>query len=106
MFHPPGRATRFRLALTGLLFTCSQPVDPPASPLPSPPPGAAPLRAQLTAQDSPAITRGPYLQMGGHDEVTIRWRTDQPLPGRVTAWPVAPGPPPAPLVVDEPGPAR
>lgn len=29
------------------------------------------------------VTRGPYLQMGGHDRITIRWRTDLPVGSRV-----------------------
>lgn len=35
-------------------------------------------------QQGVSITRGPYLQQGGQNEVTIRWRTDAPTVGRVT----------------------
>lgn len=31
---------------------------------------------ELAALKKPTLTRGPYLQMGGKDSITIRWRTD------------------------------
>jgi hypothetical protein len=33
--------------------------------------------------DPPQVTRGPYLQLGTHQRITIRWRTDLPSSSRV-----------------------
>lgn len=32
---------------------------------------------------APTLTRGPYLQVGGKDAITIRWRTSQPCLGKI-----------------------
>lgn len=39
---------------------------------------------ELIAMDGAAnVTRGPYLQMGGQNSITLRWRTDAPTNSRV-----------------------
>ncbi|MBL0145750.1 MAG: metallophosphoesterase [Chitinophagaceae bacterium] len=39
---------------------------------------------ELIGVNDVAVTRGPYLQMGGQTGITIRWRTDVPTNSRVT----------------------
>ena len=51
----------------------------------------------LEAQSSPVVVRGPYLQRLSSTEVTIRWRTDVPVDGRIRL-----GPSPASLA-EHPG---
>jgi hypothetical protein len=40
---------------------------------------------RLSMNREVAVTRGPYLQSGSHDRVTLRWRTASPVVG-VVAW--------------------
>ena len=42
------------------------------------------LDKPISSSSSPIVVRGPYLQQADSDEVTIRWRTDQPSDSRVT----------------------
>ena len=37
-----------------------------------------------TTSEAQTITRGPYLQMGSHDRIVVRWRTDVPTDSQVS----------------------
>lgn len=63
--------------LTGAQAASTQEQDAGQNRLPDAARSGLPL-PQAAPQASPAVVRGPYLQMGTHERLTIRWRTDQP----------------------------
>ncbi len=58
-------------------------------------PGSSDIRFNMevvrTVGTVAALTRGPYLQMGTPNEMTLRWRSSSTNTGRVRYWTTAPG---------------